>query len=299
MPHSKNAKQPSSVHRYHFPTLSQQSSLPDEQHYASPQQVATKYQALMEEGREAGFAEGLRLGLEQGQQQGQQLGQERGFKAGMQEGRDAGAKQAYAESKPKLDEALHQSEQLYQALESALQETLVGQRDILCRLVSQVCRQVLRAELTLKPTQILPLIEESLALLPKQQGAVAIRLDPATHGMLKELAPEQTARWELQADPQLSPGSFHIHTGLAEAESLLDERIDQSVEQLRRQLTASEQDADEASPVAAISEVTSSEATRSEAASAVTATVLPWRQEDVLPDLALSMDRLSDDDFKA
>lgn len=293
--HNKKTPPSRSVHRYHFPTLPAQGILPEEQPYDSPQQVAARYQALMEEGREAGFAEGLRHGLEQGQQQGQQLGQERGFKVGLQEGLEAGSQQAYAECKPRLDEALFKADQLYHALDAALQETLTKQQESLCQLVSQVCRQVLRAELALKPTQILPLIEESLALLPKPQGAIAIRLDPATLVLLKEFAAEAVARWELQPDPRLSPGSFHIQTGLAEAESLLDERVELCVDQLRRQLASApepepEQEAPARPPLDAIPDA---------AADTTTLHSLPWRQEDKLPDLALPMDGFSDEDFRA
>lgn len=289
--HNKKTGQTRSVHRYHFPPLSQQSSQPDDQHYDSPQQVAAKYQALMEEGREAGFAEGLRHGLEQGQEQGHQLGQERGFEAGMREGRDAGTQQAYGECKPRLDEALQHAGQLYRALEAALQETLSGQRETLCHLISQVCRQVLHAELALKPAQILPLIEESLALLPKPHGSVAIRLDPATHGLLKELAPEPTRHWELQPDPHLSVGSFHIQTGLAEAESLLDERIGLCVEQLRHQLDSTQEAPEpEGAGIEPSAELTPPPSTPHH---------LPWSQEDTMLDLAVPMDRLSDEDFKA
>lgn len=286
--HSKKTSPPRGVHRYHFPTLSAQGRQPEEQQYDSPQQVAAKYQALMEEGREAGFAEGLRHGLEQGQQQGQLLGQERGFKIGLQEGRETGTQQAHAECKPRLDEAMQQANQLYHALEAALQETLTRQQESLCQLVSQVCRQVLRAELTLKPTQILPLIEESLALLPKPQEAVSIRLDPATLALLKEFAAESVARWELQPDPRLSPGSFHIQTGLAEAESLLDERVELCVDQLRRQLALEPEQEAALAP----------DAIPDAAAGTITPQSLPWSQEDRLPDLTLPMDGFSDEDFR-
>lgn len=283
--HSKKTTPPRGVHRYHFPTLSAQGTLPEEQQYDAPQQVAAKYQAMMEEGREAGFAEGLRNGLEQGQQ----LGQERGFEIGLQEGRETGTQQAYAESQPRLDEAMQQADRLHHALETALQETLTRQQESLCQLVSQLCRQVLRDELALKPTQILPLIEESLALLPKPQEAVSIRLAPATLALLKEFAAESVARWELQPDPKLSPGSFHIQTGQAEAESLLDERVELCVDQLRRQLTL------DTGQQAALAPDAIPEAE----ADAITQQSLPWSQEDRLPDPALPMDGFSDEDFRA
>lgn len=278
---------PRSVHRYHFPPLSQQEPLPEEQPYASPQQIAAKYQALMEEGRDAGFAEGLRQGLEQGHP----LGQERGFQVGMQEGREAGSQQAYEESKPKLDDAFHQVGQLYDSLEATLQETLTGQRETLCRLISQICRQVLRAELALNPTQILGLIEETLAMLPKPQGAISIRLDPGTHTLLKACAPEALKNWDLQSDPLLCAGSFHIQTGLAEAESQLDARIDLCVDQLRRQLVDTpELNALEAPAITAESQTISS---------TITPHNLPWRKEETFSSLSLPADKFSDEDLKA
>ncbi|MBV8043278.1 FliH/SctL family protein [Pluralibacter sp.] len=275
---SKKDSNPRSVHRYHFPPLSSGTSPQEEPHYDSPQQLTAKYQALMEEGREAGFAEGVRKGLEQGQQ----LGQERGFQTGVLEGREAGIQQALAECKPRQDEALQQIAQLHHALESALKETQAWQRESLCRLVSQVCRQVLRAELALKPTQILPLIEETLALLPKPQESVSIHLDPGTHALLKEFAAESLEGWSLQSDPQLSPGSFHIQTGLAEAESQLDTRIDQCVEQVRRQLAQAPElnDQEQELPAAAPQN-------------------LPWGEEDLVSTLSLPADKFSDDDFRA
>lgn len=272
-----------SVHRYHFPPLPSPQSLQDEQNYDSPQQITAKYQTLMEEGREVGFAEGVRKGMEQGLQ----LGQERGFQVGVQEGREAGIQQAWAECKPRQDEALQQIDKLYRTLESTLEETQVWQRESLCRLVSQVCRQVLRAELALKPTQILPLIEETLALLPKPQDSVSIHLDPGTHALLNECAPESLDRWSLQPDPQLSPGSFHIQTGLAEAESQLDARIDQCVEQVRQQLTQA--------PELNVQETPATERDTGIAASQN----LPWGEEDLVSTLSLPVDKFSDDDFRA
>lgn len=285
--HNKKDGPPRSVHRYHFPPLSAQPSQQEEQPYDSPQQVAVKYQALMDEGREAGFAEGLRQGLEQGQP----LGQERGYQTGMQEGREAGRLQAYEEYKPKLDEAIHQLGQLYHCLESTLQETLTGQREILCRLVSQICRQVLRAELSLKPTQILPLIEETLALLPRSQGSISVQLDPATHDLLKAFTAEALERWDLQPDPRLSPGSFHIQTGLAEAESQLDARIDLCIDQLRRQpIDTQELNTPEAPNVVPNIQT----ATRT-----ITPHNLPWSQEDAASPMPLPVDKFRDEDLEA
>lgn len=285
--HNKKDGPPRSVHRYHFPPLSQQETLPEEQPYASPQQIAAKYQTLMEEGRDAGFAEGLRQGLEQGHP----LGQERGFQVGMQEGREVGSQQAYEESKPKLDETLHLLGLLYRSLETTLQETLSGQRENLCRLVSLICRQVLRAELALNPTQILGLIEETLAILPKPQGAISIRLDPDTHTRLQTYAPEALKNWDLQSDTQLSAGSFHIQTGSVEAESQLDARIDLCVDQLRRQLADTpELSALDAPTIAAKSQTISS---------TITPHNLPWCHEETLYSLSLPADKFSDEDLKA
>ncbi|WP_310598462.1 FliH/SctL family protein [Aeromonas aquatica] len=296
----KKPTQPSTVHRYHFPAFSQEPSTEAMKSHeqTSPLQIAAKYQAMLEEGRDAGFSEGLHQGLEQGQLQGMQLGQERGFKAGQQEGREAGAKQAYAETQERLNEALHQADQLYRALDATLQETLASQREILCRLVGQICRQVLRAELALKPAQILPLIEESLAMLPsKPQDLITIRLDPATLVLLKELAPEQLSGWKLQADPVLSPGSFSIQTGLATAESRLDERVELSIEQLKKQTTSSLGDDTEQEPM-----MTATPEGSASVAPVVTSITgprtLPWSDEDTIPNLEVNLDGFSDDDFR-
>lgn len=300
----KKPGRPSTVHRYHFPTYSQQNSPEMEDNNTSPLQIAAKYQAMLEEGRNAGFAEGLHKGLEQGQQQGMQLGQERGFKAGMQEGKESGAQQAYTESKGRLDEALRQADKLYQTLESTLQETLSSQRELLCRLVAQVCRQVLRAELALKPAQILPLIEETLAMLPsKTQEPITIKLDPMTLSLLKELAPEQLSGWKLQPDPQLTPGSFSINTGLATAESRLDERVDISIEQLKNQMNSTLADIPASEPVPAQEpmQATAPDNPADAAptvASAPSPRALPWSHEDTIPNLDVSLAGFSDDDFR-
>lgn len=290
--HSKKPGHQSNIHRYHFPVLPQQDTLSAvEVHYDSPQNVAAKYQALMEEGQAAGFAEGLRQGLEQGQQQGQLAGQERGFKAGLQEGREAGIQQAYGECKPPLEAALQQANQLYQALESALQTTLAAQQEDLCRLIAQTCRQVLRAELALTPAQILPLVEETLALLPKQQGPVSIRMAPATLALLQEQVPDAIASWQMEPDAQLAAGDFSIHTGLATAESSLEERLDLAVDRLRQQLasTAGEGDVADLPPPQPDAVAPAAAAERG----------LPWGQEDTIADFLVPMDRFSDDDFKA
>lgn len=281
--HRKKNGNPRSVHRYYFPSFSSQRSLPEEQSTSSPQQIAVKYQALMEEGREAGFAEGIRSGLEQGQQ----LGQEKGFQAGLLKGQETGHQQAYEECKIRLDETQTQIEKLYNALEVSLQETQVWQKETLCRLVAHVCRQVLRAELALNPTQIMPLIEETLELLPKPHGPISIQLDPGTHALLQECAPEIFERWTLQPDPQLTPGSFHIQTGLATADRQLDDCVDLCVEQLRQQMNS-------------FSEFNRLETVDvlPDRGTVITPQTSLWDQEGTTFDQSLPKDRLSDNDFR-
>lgn len=225
---------PASGYRIHrFPPLAQPMASDDE--FAiddSWQESQIDLQQKLEEGFQAGLEqgheEGLRQGLSQGKQQGLLEGQKEGFQKGFVSGEQSG-KQTFLEATKPVNE-------LYQTLSRWQSEREQQQRHIICELVQKVAQQVIRAELTLMPQQILALVDETLEAMPGKTEKVTVHLNPQDLDRITQINAELPKEWKLVANPELPTGGCHLVTDDAEADASCDSRLQACMDNVKEHL---------------------------------------------------------------
>ncbi|ANW25146.1 flagellar assembly protein FliH [Vibrio coralliilyticus] len=225
---------PASGYRIHrFPPLAQPMASDDE--FAiddSWQESQIDLQQKLEEGfqtgLEQGHEEGLRQGLSQGKQQGLLEGQKEGFQKGFISGEQSG-KQTFLEATKPVNE-------LYQTLSRWQSEREQQQRHIICELVQKVAQQVIRAELTLMPQQILALVDETLEAMPGKTEKVTVHLNPQDLDRITQINAELPKEWKLVANPELPTGGCHLVTDDAEADASCDSRLQACMDNVKEHL---------------------------------------------------------------
>ena len=202
-----------------------------------------------------GFRQGMDAGYHEGLAAGEAAGREAGQRAGYQEGLEQGRQQALASlltlAAP-LDAAAASLRHTCDDYQAFLREGVVD-------LVDRVARQVIRCELTLRPAQILVLVEETLAALPLVKGEVEIALNSEEYERIRELAPERASQWHLLADAKLPPGECRIRTPEIEADAGCRQRLDACLDKVRTQLATLPSDGGALRPVALAPEALASE----------------------------------------
>ncbi len=202
------------------------------------------------EGAQAALADGFQQGMDRGYREGYDSGTERGLAdgrlQGLQEGRDEGQAearaavlarwQAYVAPVDAALAALHQAQDDYQ---KALRSEVVD-------LVGKVARQVIRAELTLQPAQLLALVEESLKSMPPATGEIEVFLNPEDLERIRDLDPVRARAWKLMADSRLDAGECRVQCGGQEADAGCRHRLQACMEQIGAQLLDTEPAAAEA-----------------------------------------------------
>ena len=182
-----------------------------------------------QEGLDKGYAEGRVAGLASGQDEARHAAEARGYQQGREAAQDEARRQLAAPlaAIEALQVRLRQLQDDYQA---ALRREVVD-------LVERVARQVIRAELTLRPAQLLALVDETLAGMPAvPREQVSIHLHPEDLRRLQELAPERAREWALHADAQLAPGECRVLAGAREADAGCTQRLEACMNQVKAQL---------------------------------------------------------------
>lgn len=192
----------------------------------------------------ASAAEGFQQGMDKGYQEGYDAGQERGHQAGLSAGYEEGHQRGWQEAR---QEAQARFEGLAQPLDKALAELTRLQADYqsvlrkeVVDIVAKVARQVIRCELTLQPTQLLALIDETLAAMPPAPDGIEIYLNPEECQRIRELAPVRTQSWTLIPDARLALGECRVKVGEREADAGCNQRLNACMDQVRSQLLDAE-----------------------------------------------------------
>jgi flagellar assembly protein FliH len=233
-------KVPASGYRVHrFPPLAQSirkdNELNTEESWHDAQiDLQQQLEAGFQQGLEQGHQEGFRQGLEQGKLQGVIEGQKEGFQKGFVSGEQSG--------KQSFTEATQPVQQLYQALSQWQDEREQQQRHIICELVQKVAQQVIRAELTLRPQQILSLVDEILEAMPGKSEKIVVHLNPQDLERINQVNSTLSSEWKLVANPELSVGGCHVVTEEAEADASCDSRLQVCMDNVKEHLL------DESSP---------------------------------------------------
>ncbi len=218
------------IHR--FPPLAQPSVEEQAQQVAQGKESQINIQRQLEagfkQGLNQGHEEGIRQGIEQGRQQGLAEGQKEGFQKGFISGEQSG-KQTFLDAAKPVNE-------LYQTLSRWQKERDQQQRHIICELVQKVAQQVIRAELTLMPQQILSLVDETLRAMPGKAEQVTVHLNPQDLDRIRQVSAELPKEWRLVANSELPVGGCHLETEHAEADASCDSRLETCMDNVKQHL---------------------------------------------------------------
>jgi flagellar assembly protein FliH len=189
---------------------------------------AVRLQASLADGFKEGLDRGYQEGLESGRRDGQAIGHRDGYEQGKAQARQE-ALARLAEIGAPVDAALRSLQALQADYQVALRREVVD-------LVAKVARQVIRCELALQPTQMLSLVDETLAVMPPASGEIEVYLNREDLERIRELDPQRAAQWHLQADARLEPGECRVKAGSREADAGCRQRLAACMEQVREHL---------------------------------------------------------------
>lgn len=186
--------------------------------------LAQGFQEGLAKGYEEGYASGLQTGTDEARGAAEAAGHAQGLAAGREDARALLASPVAA-----VDTLLTHVCQLQQDYQSAMRREVV-------ELVERVARQVIRAELTLRPAQLMALVDETLSAMPPARDGVEVFLNPEDRQRLLELGPERVREWTLRADAALEPGECRVLAGGREADAGCRQRLAACMDQVRQQL---------------------------------------------------------------
>jgi flagellar assembly protein FliH len=207
---------------HRFPPLSQVTLS------ASAGPASVQLQASLADGFREGLDKGYRDGMDSGRREGHAEGVKVGQRAGLVEGRRE-ALARFESMAPTMDALVAAVERFQDDYQSALRKEVVD-------LVAKVARQVIRCELALQPVQLLTLVDETLAAMPRGNEQVEVSLNPEELQRIRELDPIRAARWKLVPDPTLEPGECRVRAGAREADAGCRQRLAACMEQVSAQL---------------------------------------------------------------
>ncbi|RJF96705.1 flagellar assembly protein H [Noviherbaspirillum cavernae] len=190
--------------------------------------AAGEWQSSLSEGFEQGRREGYEAGLEKGRQDGFDTGRSEGLQQGHADGRRETLVSFDSLASP-LDAALNGLKTVQADYQSALRKEVVD-------LVAKVARQVIRCELALQPTQLLALVDETLAAMPPVREGIEVYLNPAELQRILEVDPERARSWSLIPDTRLEAGECRVKAGDHEADAGCKQRLAACIEQVSTQL---------------------------------------------------------------
>lgn len=275
---------PSGYRLHRFPPLAQPiqtDEFADDlglQMQASQADIQQQLERGFQQGLEQGHEVGLRQGLEQGKQQGLLDGQKEGFQQGFVSGEQSG-KQLFLEAAKPVNE-------LFKHLSIWQAERDQQQRHMICELVQKVAQQVIRAELTLMPQQILALVDETIDAMPGKTEKVTVHLNPQDLERIRNINTTLPDSWKLVPNNELPVGGCHLVTEEAEADASCDSRLEACMDNVKQHLL------DEVSPFDA--EPLNSEALNASMSLDDEAALLGEAQDDALMNDMLTDDLITD-----
>ncbi len=179
-------------------------------------------------GVERGYQDGLAAGRQAGHEEGLAQGHQEGLIQGRAQGREEAQRQFASLAAP-LDEAVNTLKSMQADYQAAVRKEVI-------ELVEVIARQVIRAELTLRPVQLLNLVDEALAALPPVRDGVEVFLNPEECERIRELDPARASRWTLIPDAQLASGECRVKTGGQEVDVGCRQRLQACMAQVKAQI---------------------------------------------------------------
>ncbi|MSQ65213.1 MAG: hypothetical protein EXR37_02485 [Limnohabitans sp.] len=194
--------------------------------------------------------EAYAIGQAHGIQSGMQQGLEQGIARGQTEGHEQGMAQARAEAEEKLQQALEAQKT---ELSSSVQEQLQLLQQLndkftafssdpqalyepVKRLALHISEQLVLAELTLSGQAIERLVQRCLYEIDMHgQPAITVELNPQDKARLEDIGGDVIKQLQLQAVPDLHPGSVRLLVNDSQIEDLIEHRLQAMANRLLNQ----------------------------------------------------------------
>jgi flagellar assembly protein FliH len=155
-----------------------------------------------------------------------------------QEGHDAGYGVGFSEGEVAGREAAAEAVNRFHALASQFEQVLIEHEQRLAAqvvtLTLEISRQVLRTQLQLDPSLLLPVVREALGSLPALGQAVRLFVHPDDEALLKSFLREEFShlQWRIVDDMNLQPGGVRIDAVHGELDASLPARWQRIVSRL-------------------------------------------------------------------
>ncbi|MGB0866887.1 MAG: flagellar assembly protein FliH [Granulosicoccaceae bacterium] len=164
-------------------------------------------------------AEAREEGLKQGLEEGRKDGFAEGFEKGLAEGRAEGKR----EQQLQIELLKKVAEQMTAPLHGMEEEL---HRELLTLAVA-MAQQLVRREIQVDPGEIIPVITESLALLPSHARDVVVHVHPEDAALIRELLADATddADWSISEDPLLTRGGCRVESQNSSIDASLETRL--------------------------------------------------------------------------
>jgi len=191
---------------------------------------------------EEGFQQGMERGYREGLANGERDGHASGFEQGLAEGRAQGEKIARSEARERFEALAAPIEALHAGLAQLQQDYQAALRREVVDLVAKVARQVIRCELALQPAQMLALVDETLATMPRSpDSAIEVYLNPGDLQRILDIDSARQTQWHLLPDARLEPGECRVRSAHHEADAGCRQRLGACMEQITEQLLPREE----------------------------------------------------------
>jgi flagellar assembly protein FliH len=198
-----------------------------------PVHMTAQMQAWMAEG----FQRGLDRGYSEGKENGLRAGMEQGAAEGHTLGRREGAEEARRSTLQHFEGLAGPLDAMLQALQRVQADYQAALRKEVVELVAKVAGEVIRSELATKPKQLLALVDQTLATMPRTpKKNVEVYLNGQDLERIRELDAKAAGRWNLIADERLEPGECRIKAGNHEADAGCRQRLAACMDQISTQL---------------------------------------------------------------
>ncbi|MDX1301065.1 flagellar assembly protein FliH [Photobacterium sp.] len=227
---------PGQYRLHRFPPVAEPRREPDSNNFDGGEDSWQDNQFDLQQRLEEGFQQGLQQGHDEGLQQGIKQGRQQGLVDGQNEGFQQGFVKGEQLGREGFTAAIQPVNELYNKLALWHTDKEREQRQQICDLVQKVAQQVIRAELTLMPQQILALVDETLEALPGKTDRVVVHLNPQDLERINNISTELPKSWNLVANKDLTIGSCQLVTDHAEADASCDARLETCMENVREHL---------------------------------------------------------------
>lgn len=195
-------------------------------------------EAIAEEARDRGYAEGQKRGYEDGLARGR----EEGKVSGHAEGLDQGLK----EGQTRVAERLKEINRLATSLTHALNEQDYQLEQALMNLVREVARQVIQRELQMDNAVLMKLVRQALDTLPPSRDNVRILVHPDDLPLLEQAIAEGGENWRAVARKDISRGGCRVETDHSVVDFTTDYRFRRLMEQIMARELSSDDEGTEA-----------------------------------------------------